>query len=271
MSKYIDIISLGAGVQSSTLLMMADKGEIVIDGEVVIPKYAIMSDTGNEPKKVYEWLEFLCSQVKNIEIIVTNNGSIIDQTINGILNNKRFASVPFFAKTLDGKKGQLWRQCTSEYKIIAVRKAIRKILGYESRDKIKENIRLWMGISTDEIIRMKPSGVGYITNTFPLIDHDMSRLDCLNWFQNNNLPLPPKSSCVICPYHSNEYWRNIKENDAEAWNMAVDFDKQIRKFPRLDAEIFLHSQRVPLDEVDLNENQMELDLFNNECEGMCGL
>jgi 3'-phosphoadenosine 5'-phosphosulfate sulfotransferase (PAPS reductase)/FAD synthetase len=79
----VDIISLGAGVQSSTMLMMADRGLIKIDGETIIPKYAIMSDTGNEPKKVMEWLKYLQSQVKNIEIVVTKNGDIITDTLNG--------------------------------------------------------------------------------------------------------------------------------------------------------------------------------------------
>jgi len=161
-NNYIDVLSLGAGVQSSTLLMMADRGEIKINGMVVIPKYAIMSDTGNEPEKVYAWLKFLQSQVKNIKIVIAHNGNIVEDTLKGIELNQRFASVPFFTKAIDGKKGVLWRQCTSEYKINSVRKEIRRILGYNSRQRVKENIRLWMGISTDEIQRVKPSGVKYI-------------------------------------------------------------------------------------------------------------
>ena len=154
MTEKIDIISLGAGVQSSTMLMMADRGEIKIDDQVVIPKYAIMSDTGNEPKKVYEWLSYLQSKVRNIEIVVTQNGNIVEDILNGIKNNERFASVPFFTKSKDGKKGILRRQCTSEYKIMAVRKELRRLLGYAPRQRVKEQIRLWIGISTDEIQRV---------------------------------------------------------------------------------------------------------------------
>lgn len=271
MNDYIDIISLGAGVQSSTLLMMADRGEIKINGETIIPQFAIMSDTGNEPKKVYEWLDFLKSRVKNIEVIITNNGHITNDILNGIANNERFASVPFFTKSPDGSKGVLWRQCTGEYKINAVRKEIRRLLGYEPRQKIKEKIRLWMGISTDEIQRVKPSGVSYIENIFPMIDYEMSRFDCLNWFTKNEMPLPPKSSCIICPYHSNAMWKDMKLNDLESWNMAVEFDKKIRNMPKLEAQVFLHRFCIPLDEVDLNENQLEMDFFINECEGMCGI
>lgn len=267
----IDIISLGAGVQSSTMLMMADRGLIKINGEVVIPKYAIMSDTGNEPQKVYEWLKYLQSQVKNIEIVLTHNGNIITDTLNGIANNERFASVPFFTKAKDGTKGVLFRQCTGEYKINAVRKEIRRLLGYGPRERVKEQIRLWMGISTDEIQRVKPSNVKYIENYFPLIEDEMSRFDCLKWFNDNNMPLPPRSSCIICPYHSLDHWRDMKENDPESWNMAVEFDKAIRHMPKLDADVFLHRQCVPLDQIDFGADQMNIDDFINECEGMCGI
>jgi hypothetical protein len=36
---------------------------------------------------------------------------------------------------------------------------------------------------------------------------------------------------------------------------------------------FVHRDRVPLTEVDLStaEDRGQLDLFNNECEGMCGV
>ena len=47
------ILSLGAGVQSSTLALMIEKGEIpMVDA-------AIFADVGAEPKKVIKWLDFL--------------------------------------------------------------------------------------------------------------------------------------------------------------------------------------------------------------------
>jgi hypothetical protein len=47
------ILSLGAGVQSSALALMIEQGELPpIDA-------AIFADVKGEPKKVYEWLEYL--------------------------------------------------------------------------------------------------------------------------------------------------------------------------------------------------------------------
>ena len=52
------IISLGAGVQSSTMALMAAKGEIT-----PMPDAAIFADTGWEPKYVYDWLDWLETQL----------------------------------------------------------------------------------------------------------------------------------------------------------------------------------------------------------------
>ena len=36
-------------------------------------------------------------------------------------------------------------------------------------------------------------------------------------------------------------------------------------------ELYLHREAIPIDEVDFNKKKdNQLDLFNNECEGMCG-
>lgn len=61
------ILSLGAGVQSSTLLMK------IYNGEIAPVDAAIFADTGNEPKEVYEWFEFLKEKVSHkIPIIIVN-------------------------------------------------------------------------------------------------------------------------------------------------------------------------------------------------------
>ena len=54
----LNVLSLGAGVQSSTLALMAAHGEIE-----PMPDCAIFADTGDEPKAVYEWLVWLETQL----------------------------------------------------------------------------------------------------------------------------------------------------------------------------------------------------------------
>lgn len=50
-AEMIHVLSLGAGVQSSTLAFLAAHGVVE-----PMPALAIFADTGWEPKAVYEWL-----------------------------------------------------------------------------------------------------------------------------------------------------------------------------------------------------------------------
>lgn len=58
--KHIHVLSYGGGTQSTALLLMALKGEI----NGVIPDYIIFSDTGWEPKHVYNWIEKINKHIK---------------------------------------------------------------------------------------------------------------------------------------------------------------------------------------------------------------
>jgi hypothetical protein len=206
-----------------------------------------------------------------IEVVVTGRGNIRKDVINTVRHATRSASLPFFTLNEDGSKGMVMRQCTKEYKIEPIQKELRKILGYRPRQRIKETVNLWMGISTDEIHRVKPSRMNWIDNKYPLIEKGMNRLDCLTWMVRKGYPEPPKSSCIGCPFHDDQMWLAMKRTDPESWMDAVEFDKTIRDIPTVKGKAYLHRSCVPLDQVDLNENQLEIDWFTEECEGMCGV
>ena len=100
----------------------------------------------------------------------------------------------------------------------------------------------------------------------------MHRSDCLQWLSRHGYPVPAKSSCIGCPYHSNDQWREIRKNPDE-WADAVEVDRTIRSAFKMKGQQFMHHSLVPLDQVDLStaEDHGQLDLFNNECEGMFGV
>lgn len=264
----MNIISLGAGVQSSTLLLMACHGEIEPK-----PDYAIFSDTGWEPQAVYRHLEWLKGEAAKfgIQVVTTRKGNIKEDLISAATCGKRVATMPFFVKGEDGEKGMVTRQCTQEYKVAPVRRKIRELLGYKSRQVVKGKVILWMGISLDEIERIRSSQVKWIENRYPLIEKSMDRISCVRWLKQKGYPIPPKSSCIGCPFHDNYMWREIKLNSPDEWIEAVEIDRMIRKLPKVRGEAFLHRSCQPLDEVYLQEDQLELDLFVNECTGYCGL
>ena len=261
----IHVLSLGAGVQSTTMALMAAHGEIT-----PMPDCAIFADTGWEPKEVYAQLERL-EKTLPFPVHRVSHGNIREASLaGGSKYSGRFASVPWFVRNPDGSDGIGRRQCTKEYKLHPIRRKIRELLGHKTP---KAGASMWIGISTDEVLRLKPSQVQYIVNRWPLIEAKLNRNDCLRWLERHGYPLPQKSSCIGCPYHNNAQWRAIK-NDPEAWAEAVEVDAAIRQQPKFRGQQFMHRSLVPLGEADLRSDDDkggQLDLFNNECEGMCGV
>ena len=187
-----NILSLGGGVQSSTIYLMHLKGLIEID-------LAIFADTGNETQKTYEYINYLQIQGRlagkdNIEIVRERD---ITEDIKTQIEKKEklIYSPPFWIRNKDGNHGFLNQQCTDNYKRKPIKKYLRKQFP-------KQNYNLIIGISLDEIHRVKPSRTKYINHVYPLIQKRMKRNDCLKWIKENNYIQPTKSGCIICPYAS---------------------------------------------------------------------
>src|SRR5262249_45435842 len=98
----------------------------------------------------------------------------------------------------------------------------------------------------------------------------ISRRDCIRWLADKGYAEPPKSSCIGCPYHSDAQWRALAKEEFED---ACDVDVAIRQQPGFKGQQFMHRKLKPLAEVDLStaEERGQLNMFNNECEGMCGI
>lgn len=264
----LKILSLGAGVQSSTIALMIAKGELpMIDG-------AIFADTQSEPTSVYRHLDWLEKQLP-FPVYRVTAGNLREHILDATIGHSRMdARPPFFV----GTGGMLNRQCTQDFKIIPITRKVRELCGLVPRQRAPSGptVEQWIGISLDESMRMKPSRHKFVTHIWPLIEKRMTRSDCLNWLSGNGYPQPPKSACTFCPYHDDALWRDMKANDPESWADAVGVDKAIRNgIPkaRKPSRWFLHRSLKPLEDVDLRnaEDAGQFRLFNNECEGMCGV
>jgi hypothetical protein len=266
--RRLRVLSLGAGVQSTTMALMAAHGEIEP------PDLAIFADTGAEPTPVYEHLRWLMSgNVLPFPVLIVQSGNIIaDMTEGRNTTGHRFVSMPFHGVNAEGGDMMARRQCTEEYKLKPIRAKVRELLG--AKRPRPGACTMLIGISTDEVARMKPSRVRYIVNEHPLIDLRMRRWDCLRWLDRNGYPRPPKSACTICPFRQNSEWRWLQNNDSAGWGQAIDVDHGLRvgKFGRWNGELYLHRSRVPLAEADIRSDEDRGQLnWINECEGMCGL
>jgi hypothetical protein len=257
----LNVLSLGAGVQSTTLALMA------ADGVLPLPDCAIFADTGWEPQAVYRHLDWLESILPFPVIRVSAGDLRADVLVRSNTTGGRFAAVPWYMRLPNGREAMGRRQCTKEYKLRPIQKKIVELMGGK---RPKGGALVWIGISLDEAMRMKPSRVQYIVNCWPLVKFRMRRSDCLTWLARHGYPTPPKSSCIGCPFHNDAQWRALS---ADEFADAIAIDKAIRHQPGFRGQQFMHRTLKPLDEVDLRsaEEAGQLNLFNNDCEGMCGV
>lgn len=286
------ILSLGAGVQSTTLALMGCAGTLSgLDA-------AIFADTGWEPPAVYEQVDRLAAEFAKAGIAFhrVGRGNLRHDSINP---EHRFASVPYYVRNPDGSDGMGRRQCTAEYKLSPIMRKCRELLGATPPDfrtvPRGRVVEQWIGFSTDEIHRVNDRrDVLYAYKRYPLLELGMSRKDCERYLQRAGWGHTAKSACIGCPFHGNAQWRALRDTcdcghhrdahqaeglwcefrmppnemytnehrcecpgfHAPQWADAVDFDRQIRKGGArglpLNGEAFLHRSRVPLDQAPID-------------------
>lgn len=270
-----NILSLGAGVQSSTMALMAAHGELD-----PMPVAAIFADTQAEPGSVYRWLDWLETKLP-FPVHRVTAGSLAERSLKMRVakDGRRFSftDIPFFARSHDGSIGKIpFRSCTRDFKIKPIIRESRRLAAVKRGEKSVRVIQ-WIGISTDEIYRMKDSRDAWIEHRWPLIEKRMSRTSCLDWMESHGYPEPPRSACVFCPFHSNREWRRLKDEEPDEFARAVQFERDLQsaksRSDNFDATPFLHRDATPLDLVDLStaEERGQMTLWNEECEGMCGV
>lgn len=235
------VLSLGAGVQSSTLLLMAVHGELSLDR-------AIFADTQDEPTGTYSWLETLMpiAERAGIPVDVVSAGNLREDS----LHKKGWrVSMPAHIRNVDGSGGILTRKCTNGYKLRPIQRRLRE-LGATS----KRPVTVLVGISRDEAQRQKPSRVKYIINEYPLVDQHLTRIDCVRWLTAHGYDEPPKSACRMCPFRDDRGWRRMRDESPEDWASAVDFDQQVRHAAQTKkpTTAYLHRSLMPLPMVDLS-------------------
>lgn len=253
-SRYGPMLSLGAGVQSTTLLLLSAEGRL--------PKLtaALFADTGNEPQAVYDHLDRLEEEVAKpagIPILRVQWGDILRDSIDG----HRWLKIPVFVITPNGKGGRGTRQCTKDYKVDPIKRKLKELIGAKisASGAILQppaglQVEQWIGISRDEFMRAKDADEPWLINRFPLLDMDWTRDDCTRYLTEQGWGSTPKSACVVCPFHNDRAWRDIRDNAPDEWQEAVEFDHQLRTGAvrhGFEDRAFLHRSRVPLDQADL--------------------
>lgn len=270
------VLSLGAGVQSSTLALMYEHEDIGPK-----PHCAIFSDTVQEPAVVYSWLDWLAEQL-SYPIYRVSRGDLREAalTVHRTRDGQRTyikTAIPAHMTEQGKRAGIGMRACTRDFKIAVINAKVRQLVGGGPQRGNVIRAEMAIGISIDEAERMKPNPRRWIRSHWPLVDAGMSRADCEAWMERHGYPQPPRSACKFCPYRSDDHWLALPPNEfAEAVQFERDMQAAYAEASAVRGVPFLHSTRVPLDQVTflpgrLNMKAQQLNMFANDCIGMCGV
>lgn len=252
--------SYGGGTQSITILCL------IAQGKLPRPERIVMADTGREATSTWdyhhEYVEPLAT-AHDLKIdIVPHSWSRVDLfTTNGT------TFLPVFFR--DGQKVSKFIQgspCSEEWKRDTLRRYLRSI-GYGPQNPI----RVWLGMSLDEVLRMRKSDVKWAENAYPLIDLGIRRSECYRLVEEMGLPTPPKSSCWCCPHRGIDQWRLLRDRYPDDWKQAIEIEKEINlRHPNPKDGLFLSKQGVPLDSLDMTPSAQETFIDTEEClSGYC--
>lgn len=229
MSDKPIIWSYGGGVQSVAILVL------VAQGKLPRPERIVMSDTGRESSLTWKYTtEHVTPLLERLGMrleIAGHDLSTVDlEGANGDL------LIPAFTET-----GKLPTFCSTEWK----RRVIRRYLtsqGYGPANPVK----MWFGMSLDEVHRMRVSDVKWIENEYPLcFTVKKRRHECALLITEYGLPEPPKSACWMCPNRNDAEWEQQKQDAPEDFAKAVELEQEVMQ----SHGVYLHRDRVPLDQV----------------------
>ena len=219
--KPIRAISYGGGVQSTALIVLAATG--VIDADV-----ALMSNVGDDSELpqtlsyvrevIQPWASDRGFPVHLLNAMRHGKETTLFQEITNEGSNRTL--IPVF-----GEKGNpLGRACTADFKVRVINRWLR-----EHGAKKTNKATVLLGISTDEIQRAGRGKEETVSiREYPLLTLGLDRTACAEIIRDAGLPVPPKSSCFFCPFHSETTWRELRRDEPELFEKAQALEDHLQ-------------------------------------------
>lgn len=238
----------GGGVQSAAIAALIVQGHLR-------PDLAVISDTEREQATTWDYMDSVISpalQSVGVTLHRVKKSKYATVDLYGGADGNTLL-IPAFT-TKGQEVGKLPGYCSNEWK----RRVVQR---WATKEHGVSDAVMWLGISVDELKRASP-GAGQWKNRFPLIERKMNRGDCVALVERMGWPTPPRSSCWMCPNHTQHEWRAVKES--EDWERTVTFDRYIRK---QDPHVWLHGDGAPIETADLTDYNESL--FDRCDSGLC--
>lgn len=230
------ILSCGAGMQSTALALMSceNKRDGIKYKEVPVYDAIIFCDLGNEPKWVYQQVDFIEHQCKEVGIPFYNLDTHLYQDYMDNFGKTRVVSIPFWTVDENGKKGKMMRNCTLDYKINEIIKFVRmELMRYKKGQRTKkEDLKaheMHLGFSFEEKKRCKDNPHKMFINKFPLVEMGLTRADNYKYILEVWGLETKASACNICPFHTNYFFKYLKDNNKEEYRDVIRFDELLEE------------------------------------------
>ena len=193
------ILSFGGGVQTTALALLVAQGKLVIDE-------AIFADTGGEKPETY-W--FIDNYIRPL----FNELNIPLQFVRSEVPNEQPDLYAFLYRNHDIPSIRQ-RRCTDHFKIRPIKRAYPK------------NIHMMIGFSIDEAYRSRRKRTAWASESYPLIELNLTSADCQRIIQDYGWPVPLKSSCFFCPFQPPFEWQWLKQNHPELFARALELESR---------------------------------------------
>ena len=223
-------VSYGGGVQSTALLALAAQG--------VIPHRTFLFANVGDDSEAPETLAYVrdvavpfgdAHGLAVLEIQRTMRDGTPETVLGRIERTAKSEVIPV-RSSYDGPP--LTRSCTADFKMRTLGKWL------TARGATPDDpAHVALGISLDEAHRSNRKPQPYERISYPLIgkaddpccatDLRIRRSDCPAIIRAVGLPVPPKSSCWFCPFHSLNAWIQLRNDDPARFEHAAQIEDKI--------------------------------------------
>lgn len=229
-----EVWSCGGGTQSGAVAVLIGSGKLPK------PDICFMTDTGFEKSGTWPFVnEFIRDHLARV-------GSHLE-----VVPASEFTQVSFYSgpgtillpgyTTQSGSVGKLSAFCSRYWKVDVAERFM--------RSRGVESARNWIGISLDEMRRVRRQHRKWLELYYPLIfTVPMRRNECVELIRSTGWDKPiPHSACKMCSNMRDDEWIDMKTNYPEDFAYAVMKESEVRAN---DPHFWLHPACVPLDQVD---------------------
>ena len=238
MRARLQVWSSGGGTQSAAI------AALIVSRELECPDVAVIADTGYEQATTWQYMDTVITPALATVGVTLHRITAQSWATVGLFSKKQH-SLLIPAYTTQGQTvGKLPAWCSQEWKKRVVQRWINAT--YAPRA-----VTNWLGFSLDEQERAKPEQ-GKWQRRFPLLERGMTRDMSLALVARMGWPVPPRSSCWMCPNHRQDEWRTIRDEAPVDWHRAIAFEHAIQQS---DPHAWLHASGTPLHMADLGDQQ----------------